>query len=184
MFLVDSIAAIRKFNRLMFGVGIVFGLGWALLADPAASRICGAVSVLAGLFGGLGGFRIEALQRPRRLGAKHRRALLETLKTIPKGSIEVRVCASDFEAIDLSAQVAGVLTDAGWSARQARTVPHPTRDGLAVGVIGTDAQAADRARELIDAFTKAGFEMDQAAVPIGGVSIELVAVLIGPKPER
>ena len=108
-------------------------LGWALLADPAASRICGTVSVLAGLFGGLGGFRIEALQRPRRLGAKQRRALLETLKAILKGSIEVRVCASDFEAIDLSAQVVGVLTDAGWNARQARTVPHPTSEGLAVG---------------------------------------------------
>lgn len=184
MFLVDSIAAIRKFNRVMFGFGIAFGLGWALLADPTASRICGAVSVLAGLFGGLGGFRIEALQRPRCLGAKQRRALLETFKRIPKGSIEVRVCASAFEAIDLSAQVVGVLTDAGWNARQALTVPHPTREGLAVGVIGTDSQAVDLARELIDAFTEAGLETDQAEVPIGGVTIELVAVLIGPKPDR
>jgi hypothetical protein len=109
---------------------------------------------------------------------------LETLKAIPKGSIEVRVCASDFEAIDLSSQVVGVLTDAGWNARQARTVPHPIREGLAVGVIGTGAQAIELARELIDAFTEAGLETDQAAVPIGGITIELVAVLIGPRPDR
>lgn len=77
-----------------------------------------------------------------------------------------------------------MLTDAGWNARQARTVPHPTREGLAVGVIGTDAQAVDLARELIDAFAEAGLETDQVAVPFGGVTIELVAVLIGPKPNR
>jgi hypothetical protein len=89
-----------------------------------------------------------------------------------------------FEAIDLSAQVAGVLTDAGWNPQQALTVQHPTREGLALGVIGTDAKAVDLARQLIGAFADAGLKMNRAAVPIGGITIELVAVLIGPKPDR
>lgn len=183
VFLIESVSSIRKFNRVMFAVGVLFGLGWALLTNPLASRISGTVSVLVGLLGGLGGFRIEALQRPRRLAAKPRRALLERLRQIPVGSIEVRVCASDLEAIDLSMQVVTALSDAGWNARHALTVTHPTRAGFAIGVIGTDQEAVDRARRLVQAFSVAGLDIDEDPEPIGGPTIELVGVLIGPKPD-
>ena len=46
VFLVDSIAALRKFNRVMFGFGIAFGLGWALLADPVVSASSAGAAVV------------------------------------------------------------------------------------------------------------------------------------------
>jgi hypothetical protein len=181
--LIDSVAAMRKFNIAMFVLGVVFGLGWALLTDPLTARLCGTVSVLAGLFGGLGGFRIQALQQPRRLTAKQRRALLKVLTLLPTSPIAVRACASDPEAIDFSTDVIGTMKDAGWDARQALSVTHPTRAGLAVGVIGSDQAAMDRARQLIHALSAAGLDIRADPERIGGPSIELVAVLIGPKPD-
>ena len=81
--------------------------------------------------------------------------------------------------------VAEVLADAGWAARQVHIVPQPTSKGLTIGAIGGEKQAAQRASQLISAFRAAGIQTGQEdAQSVGGVSTELVAVLIGPNPDK
>jgi hypothetical protein len=185
MILVDSIQAIRRFQRVMLGLGTIGGLGWALLPNPQAPWF-GVVSVLSGLLGGLGSLRVESLQAkhaaPRQITALRRQNFLEALGAHPMGSIGIRACASDQEALNLSAQVAQLLRDVGCEVRDALTVGNPTRQGISIGVIGADPPNTERARRLIAAFTAAGFATMPVTTPIGGSPEEAVAVLIGPKP--
>src|SRR3954469_6322800 len=106
MIFVDSIRAIRQFQRSMLGLAAISGAGWALLPNPYA-RWFGVVSVVSGLLIGLAAERLEFLRAaPRRITATRRHSFLKALGTGGMGSLGLRACASDQEAVNLSAQVA------------------------------------------------------------------------------
>lgn len=183
MVFVDSIRAIRQFQRGMLGLGAISGAGWALLPNPHA-RWFGVVSVVSGLLTGLGAERLAFLQAaPRRITATRRQTFLESLGTGGMGSLGLRACASDQEAVNLSAQVAQLLRDAGCEVHDGLTVGNPTPEGIAIGVIAPDPAKTERAQRLIAAFTAAGFRTDPViTTQIGGSLQGSVVVLIGPKP--
>ena len=182
MILIDSIRWMRMLNRVM-GLTVAGGsIGWALLPNPAA-RCFGVVTSLAGLLGYFGFERLERLRAtPRQFTAKQRQAFIDVVGLSPKGPIGVVASAPDQEAIDFSAQVVQLLRETGWDVRHVHDVRHPTRAGLSVGAIRTDAETDERARWLVDAFSAAGIRANRVATPIPVPSLEAITILIGPKP--
>jgi hypothetical protein len=173
------------FNRAMQLIIFVGGIGWALIPNPAGSRF-GVASVIAGFVLAVGTEYLEWLRAkqgaPRHMSPAQRHAFLTALGTTPPVSIGVRVCASDAEAVDLFTDVAQLLRDAGWAVRDALIVPHPTRQGIAIGVIQMNPQRADLARLFIAAFTAVGLTTNpQIETQISGTLDETVTILIGPK---
>src|SRR5437868_4440043 len=57
--------------------------------------------------------------KPRHLTGEQRATLLELLKKIPKGKVKIYAFIGDNEAIDFSAELLEVLTEAGWPVEHA-----------------------------------------------------------------
>ena len=117
--------------------------------------------------------------KPRHLTGEQRATLLELLKKIPKGKVKIYAFIGDNEAIDFSAELLEVLTEAGWPVEHAGQ--HVALFTRGLGILVHDRETAPPYAVFLQNALKAA-QLEAHGIITDQVPENTVNLFVGPKP--